>query len=70
MIDFFELNDTSLDAVARIREMTRVTSVGEKVNVHIIQPTPEPKPDFEAMRRIVASGTGNSRKVAKSDEFA
>ena len=67
MTEHFDLSDTTSAAAVRIREMTRVTAVGDKVNVHVIQAVSEPKPDFEAMRRLVA-GPENEGKATKADD--
>jgi hypothetical protein len=67
MFEHYDLSDTSSIAAARIREMTRVTSVGDKVNVHVIQANAEPKPDFEAMRRLVAEPKKEGKAATKDD---
>lgn len=66
MFELFDSNDIVASA-AKLREMTRTTAVGEKINVHVITAAPEPKPDFEAMRRLVA-GPVKKEKVATQDD--
>jgi hypothetical protein len=51
-----------------LHDLTRPIAVGARVNVHVIQASQEPEPDFEAMRRLVA-GT-QQREPATGDERA
>lgn len=65
MVDLFN-GDEGFANVTRLRDITRPTAVGDKVNVHVIVAKPEPTPDFEAMRLLVA-GHANKDKATKKD---
>ncbi|MDE2097074.1 MAG: hypothetical protein KGL39_07495 [Patescibacteria group bacterium] len=50
-----------------LKDMTRPTSVGIKVNVHVIPAVVEPAPDFEAMRQLVAGPAKGPKAPIKDD---
>ena len=52
--------DHSAIVQTRLSDMLKVTSVGEPVNVHVVAPTKEPEPDFDAMEQLV-SGQGETK---------
>lgn len=37
-------------------EVFRPKPVGESVNVHVVPAVPEPRPDYDAMQRLIDSG--------------
>jgi hypothetical protein len=68
MTDYFDENAILGNADALLRDMMRPTSVGTKINVHIIPANIEPAPDFEAMRRLVAGSNKLDGTPTKDDE--
>ena len=42
-------------ASTKLSEVLKATSVGERVNVHVVESVPEPRPDFDAMQRVIES---------------
>ena len=52
--------DHSAIAQTRLSDILKVTLVGEPVNVHVVAPTKEPEPDFDAMEQLV-SGQGETK---------
>lgn len=67
MFEPFDLHDFTSLAATKLQDMTRITASGTKVNVHVIPAKSEPKPDFEAMRILVA-GPVKEGKATKSDD--
>ena len=48
-------------AAMKISDALRPKAEGEPVNIHVIPQLTQPKPDFEAMRRLIA-GTDDGRR--------
>jgi hypothetical protein len=40
-------------AATDVSELTKPKTAGEVVNVHVVGPTTDPKPDFAAMQRLI-----------------
>ena len=53
-----------------LSEFLRRRPAGEPVNKHVVEATPEPKPDFEAMRKLVHGDdhTPDTGRDAASDK--
>jgi hypothetical protein len=53
-----------------LSEFLRRPPAGEPINTHVVEATPEPKPDFEAMRKLVHGehdSSGNASDRAEHD---
>ena len=44
-------------AATDLADVFKPKTSGEMVNVHVVESTKEPQPDFEAMRRTIEAGT-------------
>ncbi len=44
----------------KLADLLNVKSVGEPVNVHVVESVEEPQPDFDAMQRMI-EGTERSK---------
>jgi hypothetical protein len=57
------MNTTFLSGIAAttLEEVLRPRHVGEQVVSHVLDNVVEPRPDFDAMRRLVAGELGNSQ---------
>ena len=47
-------------AAIKLADLLKPTEEGEPVNVHVVESTKEPEPDFEALRRMI-SGAGEKQ---------
>ncbi|WP_160123545.1 hypothetical protein [Rhodovarius lipocyclicus] len=55
-------------AVARLSDIMRPKSHGDRVNSHVIRAVKEPQPDFEAMRLLVI-GHWNVPNIASNERI-
>lgn len=58
----------ALGSVIDLSEFLRRPPAGEPVNTHVVEAAPEPKPDFEAMRRLVHGDDASEGKDKPSHE--
>ncbi len=42
-------------AATKLADLLQPKSTGEPVNVHVVESVSEPKPDFDAMKRLIES---------------
>ena len=52
-------------AATKLSDVLRPKAEGEPVNVHVVKLQPEPKPDFDAMRKLVAGSDDRKRETSK-----
>ena len=54
-------------AATKLSDLLKATSLGETVNVHVVQSVREPQPDFDEMKRVIESGSVPSRDGQESE---
>ncbi len=50
------LGPAELLAATKLSDLLKPTTLGETVNVHVVQSASEPQPNFDAMKRLIESG--------------
>lgn len=45
-------------ASTKLEDVLQPKPVGEPVKSHVVAPAPEPKPDFDAMKRMIEGSSG------------
>jgi hypothetical protein len=54
-------------AATKLSDLLKATSLGETVNVHVVQSVREPQPDFDAMKLVIESGFVPSQDGQESE---
>jgi hypothetical protein len=51
-----------------LSELLRRRPAGEPVNTHVVEATPEPQPDFEAMRKLVHGDESSNKAIQEAEK--
>ncbi|WP_370154562.1 hypothetical protein [Ferrovibrio sp.] len=55
-------------AMSALSELLKAKTKGEPVNFHVVEPTREPVPDFERMRRVILGESKNPHSDIKTGD--
>jgi hypothetical protein len=55
-------------AATKLADLVQPKTAGDPVNVHVVEAVNEPKPDFDAMKRLIESDEHRSPSASRESE--